>query len=122
MFLSKSKCWYSNNCLHFLMRAVPLTNGSKKSQPGKKGRGYHPTPCVGKRGAQGSRGNLKVHLRVQFCCAFLQSIRGIKRSNIAFRCVFWDQGDIRGNKLNNATLHFKIAHVNEPLFATLILA
>jgi hypothetical protein len=22
--LSKSKCWYSNNCLHFLKRAVPL--------------------------------------------------------------------------------------------------
>ncbi len=25
MFLSKSKCWHSNNCLHFLKRAVPLT-------------------------------------------------------------------------------------------------
>jgi hypothetical protein len=24
MSLSKSKCWYSNNCLHFLKRAVPL--------------------------------------------------------------------------------------------------
>ncbi len=24
MSLSKSKCWYSNNCLHFLMRVVPL--------------------------------------------------------------------------------------------------
>ncbi len=24
MFLSKSKCWYSNNCLHFLKCAVPL--------------------------------------------------------------------------------------------------
>jgi hypothetical protein len=23
-FLSKSKCWYSNNCLHFLKRTVPL--------------------------------------------------------------------------------------------------
>jgi hypothetical protein len=27
--LSKSKCWYSNNCLHFLKRAVPLS--AKKS-------------------------------------------------------------------------------------------
>ncbi len=26
MPLSKSKCWYSNNCLHFLKRAVPLFN------------------------------------------------------------------------------------------------
>ena len=24
MSLSKSKCWYSNNCLHFLKGAVPL--------------------------------------------------------------------------------------------------
>ncbi len=24
MSLSKSKCWYSYNCLHFLKRAVPL--------------------------------------------------------------------------------------------------
>ncbi len=24
MSLSKSKCWYSNNCLHFLKCAVPL--------------------------------------------------------------------------------------------------
>jgi hypothetical protein len=24
MYLSKSKCWYSNNCLHFLKFAVPL--------------------------------------------------------------------------------------------------
>ncbi len=24
MYLSKSKCWYSNNCLHFLKCAVPL--------------------------------------------------------------------------------------------------
>jgi hypothetical protein len=24
MSLSKSKCWYSNNCLHFVKRAVPL--------------------------------------------------------------------------------------------------
>jgi hypothetical protein len=24
MYLSKSKCWYSNNCLHFLKRAVPI--------------------------------------------------------------------------------------------------
>jgi len=24
MSLSKSKCWYSNNCLHFVRRAVPL--------------------------------------------------------------------------------------------------
>jgi hypothetical protein len=24
MSLSKSKCWYSRNCLHFLKRAVPL--------------------------------------------------------------------------------------------------
>ncbi len=24
MSLSKSKCWYSNNCLHFLKRVVPL--------------------------------------------------------------------------------------------------
>jgi len=26
MSLSKSKCWYSNNCLHFLKHAVPLNN------------------------------------------------------------------------------------------------
>jgi hypothetical protein len=26
MSLSKSKCWYSNNCLHFLKRAVPLSH------------------------------------------------------------------------------------------------
>ncbi len=25
MSLSKSKCWYSNNCLHFVKCAVPLT-------------------------------------------------------------------------------------------------
>ncbi len=25
MALSKSKCWYSNNCLHYLKRVVPLT-------------------------------------------------------------------------------------------------
>ena len=24
MSLSKSKCWYSNNCLHILKRTVPL--------------------------------------------------------------------------------------------------
>jgi len=24
MFLSKSKCWYSNDCLHFLKCADPL--------------------------------------------------------------------------------------------------
>jgi hypothetical protein len=24
MSLNKSKCWYSNNCLHFLKRTVPL--------------------------------------------------------------------------------------------------
>jgi len=24
MSLSKSKCWYSNNCLHILKQAVPL--------------------------------------------------------------------------------------------------
>ncbi len=24
MSLSKSKCWYSNNCLHFIMCALPL--------------------------------------------------------------------------------------------------
>ncbi len=24
MSLSKSKCWYCNDCLHFLKRAVPL--------------------------------------------------------------------------------------------------
>ncbi len=24
MYLSKSKCWYSNNCLDFLKRVVPL--------------------------------------------------------------------------------------------------
>ena len=23
MSLSKNKCWYSNNCLHFLKRAIP---------------------------------------------------------------------------------------------------
>jgi hypothetical protein len=30
MSLSQSKCWYSNNCLHFLKHAVPLepTEGS----------------------------------------------------------------------------------------------
>jgi hypothetical protein len=25
MSLSKSKCWYSNDCLHFLKRTVPLS-------------------------------------------------------------------------------------------------
>ncbi len=29
MSLSESKCWYSNNCLHFLKRAFPLTNDPK---------------------------------------------------------------------------------------------
>jgi len=24
MYQSKSKCWYSNNCLHFTERTVPL--------------------------------------------------------------------------------------------------
>ncbi len=28
MSLSKSKCWYSNNCLQFLKRAVPLFTGN----------------------------------------------------------------------------------------------
>ncbi len=28
MSLSESKCWYSNNCLHSLNRAVPLANKS----------------------------------------------------------------------------------------------
>jgi hypothetical protein len=27
MSISKGKCWYSNNCLHFLKRAVPLIIG-----------------------------------------------------------------------------------------------
>jgi hypothetical protein len=27
MYLSKSKCWYSNNCLHFLKHAVPFIIG-----------------------------------------------------------------------------------------------
>jgi hypothetical protein len=27
--LSKSKCWYSNHCLHFLKRAVPLSAKKK---------------------------------------------------------------------------------------------
>ncbi len=26
MSLSMSKCWYSNNCLHFLKCAVPFSN------------------------------------------------------------------------------------------------
>jgi hypothetical protein len=26
MSLSKSKCWYSNNCVHFSKRAVPLAS------------------------------------------------------------------------------------------------
>ncbi len=30
MSLSKSKCWYSNNCLHFLKHAVPLTQENSK--------------------------------------------------------------------------------------------
>jgi len=29
MSLSKGKCWYSNNCLHFLKCIVPLTNNIK---------------------------------------------------------------------------------------------
>ncbi len=29
MSLSKSKCWYSNNCLHFLKCAVPIIIGTK---------------------------------------------------------------------------------------------
>ncbi len=28
MSLSKSKCWYSNNCLHFFNCAVPLLNNT----------------------------------------------------------------------------------------------
>jgi hypothetical protein len=28
MSLSKKKCWYSNTCLHFLKRAVPLDYGT----------------------------------------------------------------------------------------------
>ena len=35
MYLSKCKCWYSNNCLHFLKCAVPfreiVSYGTKKS-------------------------------------------------------------------------------------------
>jgi hypothetical protein len=27
---SKSKCWYSNNCLHFLTRTVPLNRWTKE--------------------------------------------------------------------------------------------
>jgi hypothetical protein len=30
MSLTKSKCWYSNNCLHFLKCAVPLQKNLKK--------------------------------------------------------------------------------------------
>jgi hypothetical protein len=33
MTLSKSKCWYSNNCLHFLKRALPLHTQQKPAQP-----------------------------------------------------------------------------------------
>ncbi len=29
MSLSKSKCWYSNNCLHFLKCAVPLYHSGR---------------------------------------------------------------------------------------------
>jgi hypothetical protein len=28
MYLSESKCWFSNNCSHFLKRAVPLIGGN----------------------------------------------------------------------------------------------
>ncbi len=34
MSLSKSKCWYSNNCLHFLKRAVPLLASAWCGQTG----------------------------------------------------------------------------------------
>jgi hypothetical protein len=30
MSLSKSKCWYSNNCLHFIKRGVPLLLREKR--------------------------------------------------------------------------------------------
>ena len=30
MSLSKSKCWYSNNCLHFSKRTVPLRDTKKQ--------------------------------------------------------------------------------------------
>jgi hypothetical protein len=33
MFLSKTKCWYSNNCLYFLMSAVPLVGHGFKPSP-----------------------------------------------------------------------------------------
>ncbi len=32
MSLSKSKCWYSNDCLHFLKCAVPFPLGNNKKQ------------------------------------------------------------------------------------------
>ena len=30
MPIRKSKCWYSNNCLHFSKRAVPLKEKCKR--------------------------------------------------------------------------------------------
>ncbi len=40
MSLSKSKCWYTNNCLHFLKRAVPLIKSIEEigiQHPGSNG-------------------------------------------------------------------------------------
>ncbi len=37
MSLSKSKCWYSNNCLHFLKCVVPLSSYNSDQLHSKDG-------------------------------------------------------------------------------------
>ncbi len=40
MSLSKSKCWYSNNCLHFLKCAIPFSAMGKNSMQRWDGLAY----------------------------------------------------------------------------------
>ncbi len=38
MSLNKRKCWYSNNCLHFLKPALPLSRHSHRHEPNRPNR------------------------------------------------------------------------------------
>jgi hypothetical protein len=46
MSLSKSKCWYLNNCLHFLKCTVPLWHGGREGEEKLKTKspGFDPQP------------------------------------------------------------------------------
>jgi hypothetical protein len=70
MSVSKSKCWYSSNCLHSLNRAVQLSNDPKfgvliqpPMAPGKCGKNYFFTIRV--KILNFSKTNLKKYFNIQ---------------------------------------------------------